>query len=182
MNEYITTYTGIHIVPSNPSPEEICIDDIAHALSMLCRGNGHVKTFWSVGQHCIACAKEAAARNLPDRIVLACLLHDAGECYLSDVPRPVKKTLPAYSETEERLLSVIYEKYLGSDLTEEESHAVKEIDNALLWYDLEKLLGEFRSGKSPEIHIDLSYEVQPFIDVEEEYLDLFYRYSGVEKP
>ena len=52
MSEYITTYTGQHFEPTNPDPELIQIEDIAHALSMICRGNGHVKTFWSVGQHC----------------------------------------------------------------------------------------------------------------------------------
>lgn len=61
MGEFITTYTGQHFEPTNPDPELIRIEDIAHALSMLCRGNGHVKTFWSVGQHCICCAREAAA-------------------------------------------------------------------------------------------------------------------------
>ena len=178
MSEYITTYTGLHIVPAEPSPNVICINDIAHALSLLCRGNGHVKTFWSVGQHCIACAKEAAARNLPKRIVLACLLHDASECYLSDVPRPIKKTLPDYQETEERLLSVIYEQFLGSGLTEEEARIVKEIDDALLWYDLKVLLNELQPGKAPEIHIDLTYEVPAFDEVEKEYLELYERYSG----
>ena len=34
-----------------------------------------MKTFWSVGEHCLCCAKEAAARGLSDRMVLACLLH-----------------------------------------------------------------------------------------------------------
>ena len=53
MGEFITTYTGQHFEPTNPNPELIRIEDIAHALSMICRGNGHVKTFWSVGQHCI---------------------------------------------------------------------------------------------------------------------------------
>ena len=53
MSEYITTYTGKHFEPTNPNPELIRIEDIAHALSMICRGNGHIKTFWSVGQHCI---------------------------------------------------------------------------------------------------------------------------------
>lgn len=61
MGEFITTYTGQHFEPTNPNPELIRIEDIAHALSMICRGNGHVKTFWSVGQHCICCAREAAA-------------------------------------------------------------------------------------------------------------------------
>ena len=54
MSNFITTYTGKHIDPTNPDPEMICIADIAHALSLLCRGNGHVHTFWSVAQHCIA--------------------------------------------------------------------------------------------------------------------------------
>lgn len=73
MSEYITTYTGKHMQPTQPDPNLIRIQDIAHALSLICRGNGHVKTFWSVGQHCICCAKEAAARGLSDRMVLACL-------------------------------------------------------------------------------------------------------------
>ena len=58
---YITTYTGKHFDPVNPDASLLCIEDIAHALSLLCRGNGHVQTFFSVGQHCIACAKEAQA-------------------------------------------------------------------------------------------------------------------------
>ena len=45
MGEFITTYTGQHFEPTNPDPKLIRIEDIAHALSMICRGNGHVKTF-----------------------------------------------------------------------------------------------------------------------------------------
>lgn len=107
MSEYITTYTGKYFNPTQPNPDLISIQDIAHALSLICRGNGHVQTFWSVGQHCICCAKEAAARGLSDRIVLACLLHDASECYMSDVPTPFKKELPEYQEQEEHLLRMI---------------------------------------------------------------------------
>ena len=59
MSDYITTYTGKHFEPLNPDPAAIDIQDIAHALSLICRGNGHVHTFWSVGEHCICCAKEA---------------------------------------------------------------------------------------------------------------------------
>ena len=81
----ITTYTGIHMNPLDPRPEDFRIEDIAHALPLICRGNGHVKTFFSVGQHCINCAREAEALKLPDRMVLACLLHDAvhssGTCH-----------------------------------------------------------------------------------------------------
>ena len=51
MSEYITTYTGKHFKPTELDPELFDIADIAHALSLICRGNGHVKTFWSVGEH-----------------------------------------------------------------------------------------------------------------------------------
>ena len=91
MGDCITTYTGKHFDPTHPDEELICIEDIAHALSLLCRGNGHVRTFFSVGQHCILCAKEAEARGYSGRLILASLLHDASECYMSDVPRPFKK-------------------------------------------------------------------------------------------
>ena len=121
----ITTYTRKHFDPVHPDPGLLCVEDFAHALPMICRGNGHVTTFWSVGEHCICCAKEAAARGYSRRLVLACLLHDASECYMSDVPRPLKQEMPRYREIEDHLLSVIYEKYLGSDLTAEEQRMMK---------------------------------------------------------
>ena len=173
MCDYIATYTGQHLDPVHPDPEKIRIRDIAHALSMICRGNGHVRTFWSVGEHCICCAKEAAARGLPDRMVLACLLHDASECYLSDVPRPFKKHLPAYQQLEDGLLQKIYQKFLGSDLTEQEQAQLREIDNALLWFDLEQLLGEPQHGAAPQLFIMPDYTVRPFAAVESEYLAIF---------
>ena len=61
MSDYITTFTGKHFYPMSPDPMAICIEDIAHALSLICRGNGHVHKFWSVAEHCICCAMEAEA-------------------------------------------------------------------------------------------------------------------------
>ena len=177
MADYITTYTGKHMVPTDPKPEDFRIEDIAHALSLICRGNGQVKTFFSVGQHCIVCAKEAAARGLSARIVLACLLHDAGESYLSDVPRPFKMTQPAYRQLENKILSMIYTRFLGSDLSDEEADIVKEIDDIMLWHDLKTLLNEVQSPPPGELLTELSYEVRPFEDVEREYLELFRLYS-----
>ena len=58
----IKTYTGIIMDPIKPEEKLICIEGIAHALSMLCRANGHFKTFYSVAQHSINCMKEAAGK------------------------------------------------------------------------------------------------------------------------
>ncbi len=175
MADYITTYTEEHFYPTAPEADKLKVEDIAHSLSLQCRGNGHVKFFFSVGQHCINCAKEAEARGYSPRTVLACLLHDASEAYVSDVPRPFKKELPSFSEWEDKILDVIYEKWLGSPLTEEEAKLVKLVDDDMLYYDLKVLLNEQMDCPEPKLCVELQYHVRPFKDVEREYLALFDR-------
>lgn len=48
--DWFLTYTGIHFYPMDPRPEEVCIEDIAHALALQCRFNGHCQFHipWSV--------------------------------------------------------------------------------------------------------------------------------------
>ena len=121
---YITTYTGNHFDPINPDPELINIVDIAHALPMICRGNGQVSTFWSVGEHCILCAKEAAARGYSNRVIEGALLHDdavlwydmkylLGEDSEGDKPETCMVpdyTVRAFKDVEQEYLE-IFEKY-----------------------------------------------------------------------
>ncbi len=173
MSDYITTYSGEHFFPTIPNPQSIYITDIAHSLSLLCRGNGHVKTFFSVGQHCIHCALEAQARGYSNRVIKACLLHDASEAYMSDLPKPFKKFLPEYITWEQNLLSLIYEKFLGSDLSKEEQSIVKTIDDDMLYYELLTLLKEPTDSPPPKMYSEFSYDVLPFQAVEEQYLELF---------
>ena len=179
MPEYITTFSGSHFYPMRPDADAIHIRDIAHALPMICRGNGHVNRFFSVGQHCIFCAREAEARGHSVRTILACLLHDAGECYMSDVPRPFKQQLPRYNELEDMLLEIIYTKYLFTPLTEEERASVRAIDDDLLYYDLTVLLNEPKSDTPPKIYSSISYDFVPFESVTEQYLALFYHYAAI---
>lgn len=179
MAEHITTYTGIYFYPTDPNIDDIDIKDIAHALSLICRGNGQVQKFFSVGQHCLYCAREAKARGYSDRIVLACLVHDASESYMSDVPRPFKKTLDGYIALEEKLLSLIYEKFLGSDLSEEEKKIVSQIDDDLLYYDLKYLLNENPGREEPDMKIKVSHDFIPFEDVEREYLNMYEKLRAI---
>ena len=79
---------------------------------------------------------------------------------------------------EDRLLSMIYERFLGSDLSDDETAVVREIDDALLWYDLKELLDETINKRPPELHIGLSYNVRPFAEVEKEYISIFKYYVG----
>ena len=86
----MNTYTGRVFNPLEMVPDNVAIEDIAHALSMMCRGNGHLRFFYSVGLHSINCAQEAIARGYQTGTVLACLLHDATEAYIADLIRPRK--------------------------------------------------------------------------------------------
>ncbi len=103
---WIQTYTGRKFYPLDPRAEDIDIQDIAHSLAMQCRFNGHCREFYSVAEHSVR-----VSRILPAELQLAGLLHDAAEAYVSDLPRPVKAQLPAFSAAEDRLLEVIFRKF-----------------------------------------------------------------------
>ena len=79
MKDCMTTYTKVQFNTFEPEEDKLCIEDIAHALSMMVRANGHFPEFFSVGQHCIQCCREAMARNYVPEVALACLLHDGSE-------------------------------------------------------------------------------------------------------
>lgn len=169
----IKTYTGVMFDPLKPEVSLICEEDIAHALSMLCRANGHFKTFYSVGQHCINCLHEAVARGYSKRVQLACLLHDASEAYLSDVTRPVKKELPKYLEIEEPLQAVIWEKYLREPLAQEEYTQVFDIDDAILYYEFVALMDTYLAEDAPMLKSQPVYDFTGFGACEAEFLRLF---------
>lgn len=169
----ITTYSGHKFDPIEPDIERLDIRDIAHALSLTCRGNGHVKHFYSVGQHCLMCAKEAAARGYSNRVVLGCLLHDASEAYMSDVPRPFKEMLPEYVQLEEKLIDLVYTKFLGSTLTAEEKSLVRKIDDDVLYFDMLELIGVEWGDYVPVLKIEPDYTFESFEKIEKEYLELF---------
>lgn len=101
---FISTYTGKRFFPLDPRPEEIDINDIAHALSNQCRFAGHCTQFYCVAQHCVL-----VSLMCPPEDALWALLHDASEAFLVDVPSPLKK-LPefeAYRKAEANLMAVI---------------------------------------------------------------------------
>ena len=108
--DWIQTYQGTQMYPLDPLAVEIDIRDIAHALSNLCRFNGHVKKFYSVAEHCCHVSDLFDSKYLR----LVGLLHDASEAYLCDMPRPIKRSdgfATLYLEAEEKLMQVIATKF-----------------------------------------------------------------------
>lgn len=159
--------------PLQPETELIDIGDIAHALSMLCRANGHFRSFYSVGMHCVNCANEAIARGYSRKVQLACLLHDGSEAYLSDVTRPVKEELPKYRQIEEPLQAVIWQKFLGEPLLPEEERLVFLIDDDILENEFPALMGAKLKETVPELASQPQFAFESFLKTEQEFLSLF---------
>lgn len=108
MSRFIQTYSGRRIEPYNPDPDAICVLDIAHHLSMLCRFTGAVRTFYSVAQHSVLVSALCDPED-----ALAGLLHDAEEYVFADLNRPVKygAGMENYQSAARHLRAVIFEKY-----------------------------------------------------------------------
>jgi 5'-deoxynucleotidase YfbR-like HD superfamily hydrolase len=87
-HDWFITASGRQLFALDPDPAQICIEDIAHALSNICRFSGHTREFVSVAQHCVL-----VSRLVPHEHARAALLHDAPEAYLGDVIRPIKRVL-----------------------------------------------------------------------------------------
>ncbi len=171
MSNYITTYTKVHFTPLEPKLEDIRIEDIAHALSLMTRANGHFPRFHSVAQHCIECCEEAMLRGAAPRVALACLLHDASEAYMADITRPIKVYLETYREIEKGLIAAINQRFLGG-LTEDEERQVAAIDDALLYYEFDHFMGEKVLPFQPITRIP-TFAPMSFEEAERRYRALF---------
>ena len=88
---------------------------------------------------------------------------------MSDVTRPVKRHMSQYLKIEEHLQAKAYQAFGLGDLSELEEAAVKEMDDALLSYELRSLMNiDHVKVDRPAENWDLSY--QPMQTVEEEFV------------
>jgi len=117
--DYIRTFTGTDFTVFDPKLEQIFIEDIAHALSHLCRYGGHCDPFYSVAQHSLAVSYLVEPQN-----ALCGLLHDATEAYLVDLPRPIKYQIEQYRNMEDKLYSVIAEKFKLPQIIPDDVHMI----------------------------------------------------------
>jgi hypothetical protein len=151
----ITTYSGKLIDPFSPDPQKINIEDIATALSKVCRWNGHINKFFSVAQHSVY-----VSYMVPQDQALLGLLHDSTEAYLGDMINPVKHmgSMGDYIALENLFGEAIAKRF---DLpTLEKTPEVEEIDHVVLCFEAVNL------GRSvPTRYTDLYRKYKGWLDL-----------------
>ncbi len=158
-----------------PFPGEICIEDIAHALSHICRFGGHTSHFYSVAEHSLCVSYYVGiqpTRTLEElhqkRIhALAGLLHDGPEAYLGDMIRPLKHSTVVGEEY--RVFEAILQReiFRTFGLPAELPKVVLEGDEVYC----ERELGALILGRGPVTLLDAEY---PPDIVREGFLRRFY--------
>lgn len=149
-NYIIPTFTGKLFDLLEPTEDMICIEDIAHHLSLMNRFCGATKFPYSVAYHSIF-----VSNNLSDNLKLEGLLHDAEEAYIHDLTAPFKELIRSaydedwkdiYSITANTISLLIGDKFnLYSD-EESFGYGHKEVDNVdkiIGASEIKELLPEF---------------------------------------
>lgn len=103
---FIQTLSGKHFDYLNAQTDDVDIDDIATALSNICRFAGHLPEFYSVAQHSVLCSQ-----IVPQEYAFEALMHDAAEAYCQDIPAPLKRLLPDYRRIETLVDDLIRSKF-----------------------------------------------------------------------
>lgn len=91
----ITTFSGRQLDLDQCPPESIFVEDVAAALSKICRFGAQVTAFYSVAQHAVL-VHDILTEELdrPDLALLG-LHHDSHEAFVGDIPSPLKAKLNA---------------------------------------------------------------------------------------
>jgi hypothetical protein len=133
-DKFIQTFTGKRIYLDNPQPEDICLMDIAHSLSMTCRFNGHPKLFYSNAEHSVLVYQIAGTRES--------LMHDAHEAYVGDPWKPLARFLgEKYFALKLAFDVAICDKY-GLDLATMRVGNTKDADRTALAIEAKHLMGD----------------------------------------
>lgn len=157
-NYIIPTFTGKLFDLLEPTEDMICIEDIAHHLSIENRFNGATKFPYSVGYHSILVCEKV----VDPRAKLEALLHDAEEAYYKDWTRPLKYLVgkDVYDKLTWKFMDYLAAKFKLNKLL---GWYVKEIDMKMCATEIKLLLANF-----PEevwTPIDMTHEVYNGIDI-----------------
>lgn len=147
---WIQTFARVAFEPLKPRVADVRLEDMAHALSNVCRWKGHVLRFYSVAEHSVRVSllAEEYAKAHPRvgqnaeyvRMVARWgLIHDGSEAYLGDPSRPVKShpAMRPFLKIEAKLQATIAK---ACGLPERQPAEVTRADNVLLATEAREIL------------------------------------------
>ncbi len=105
-DHWISLLSGGQFNYNKPEQSDVTIDDIASALSNVCRFSGHLPRFYSVAQHLVN-----TSRIVPEEYAFTALMHDTAEAFTNDLPTPLKWAFPVFKELEANIESAMSDKF-----------------------------------------------------------------------
>ena len=117
--DWCQTFTGKAVYPIDMRVEDIDMLDIAHSLALQCRFTGHCRVFYSVAEHSLhvydalrESTKAGYSQSTEEWNALRwALMHDAAEAYMTDIPRPVKRSITGWREVEQHIEETIAKRF-----------------------------------------------------------------------
>jgi len=106
LQDGIALLSGALFDYNNPETCDVTIDDLATALSNVCRFSGHLHQFYSVAQHAVN-----VSHLLPYAHEYSGLMHDTAEAFTNDIPTPLKIALPVFKELEVRIETAMAQRF-----------------------------------------------------------------------
>lgn len=105
-DQWIGLLSGAQFNYNRPEESDVTLDDLASALSNICRFSGHLPCFYSVAQHLVN-----TSYLVPPEHAFDALMHDTAEAFTNDLPTPLKWALPIFKELEVKIEAAMAKKF-----------------------------------------------------------------------
>lgn len=185
----ITTRSGAGLNLAEPDPASITVQDVAAALSKICRFQAQTSTFYSVAQHAIE-----VSDRVPAELALAALHHDSHEAFIGDIPTPLKQLIREESDVYVAVgnrIDAAIGAALGIDPEQFGDQRIKDADEEVRLMEAQQLLADegesirqalTERGSSAVISIERGRQIGLVLcseDAENKFLDAHARLAGL---
>ena len=133
-DQWIGLLSGAQFNYNRPEDSGVTLDDLASALSNICRFSGHLPQFYSVAQHLVN-----TSRLVPREFAFDALMHDTAEAFTNDLPTPLKWAVPIFKDLEVSIESAMAKKF---GFNYPYHPCVKEADTNMLILEKEYVKGD----------------------------------------
>lgn len=150
-DNWIGLLSGAKMDYDNPEESDVTLDDLASALSNICRFSGHLPCFYSVAQHLVN-----TSRIVPVEFAYDALMHDTAEAFTNDLPTPLKWSRPEFKDLEIRIESAMGKRF---EFTYPYPAEVKLADTQMLLLEKKYVKEDYRPWPN-YLELDLETEAE----------------------